>query len=117
MATVDVAVSSDLNPDQAWALASDLRRFEDRARRAGVINETVLAARYALCATLDEAVLATPWGAQSEWAQQTLLVALHREAWGGEKFFDMLERICADPQYMQMRLWRLDLVPPLPARR
>jgi type VI secretion system protein ImpK len=76
----------------------DLRRFEDRARRAGVINETVLAARYALCATLDEAVLATPWGAQSEWAQQTLLVALHREAWGGEKFFDMLDRICGDPQ-------------------
>ena len=29
MATVDVAVSSDLNPDQAWALASDLRRFDD----------------------------------------------------------------------------------------
>jgi hypothetical protein len=29
MAMVDVAVSSDLNPDQAWALASDLRRFDD----------------------------------------------------------------------------------------
>lgn len=29
MATVDVAVSSDLNPDQAWELASDLRRFDD----------------------------------------------------------------------------------------
>jgi hypothetical protein len=29
MATVDVAVSSDLSPDHAWALASDLRRFYD----------------------------------------------------------------------------------------
>jgi hypothetical protein len=29
MATVDVAVSSDLRPDEAWALASDLRRFDD----------------------------------------------------------------------------------------
>lgn len=29
MAKVDVAVSSDLNPDQGWALASDLRRFDD----------------------------------------------------------------------------------------
>jgi type VI secretion system protein ImpK len=75
----------------------EIRRFEERARAAGVANETVLAARYALCAALDEAVLSTPWGAQSEWAQQPLLVALHREAWGGEKFFEMLDRISQDP--------------------
>jgi hypothetical protein len=29
MAKVDVAVSSDLSPEQAWALASDLRRFDE----------------------------------------------------------------------------------------
>jgi type VI secretion system protein ImpK len=74
----------------------EIHKFEERARTGGVANETVLAARYALCATLDEAVLSTPWGAQSEWAQQTLLVSLHREAWGGEKFFEMLERISRD---------------------
>jgi len=76
----------------------EIRRFEDRARAAGLPSETVVAARYALCAALDEAVLSTPWGNQSEWAAQTLLVQLHREAWGGEKFFDMLERISADPE-------------------
>ena len=76
----------------------EIRRFEDGARASGVANEVVLAARYALCAALDEAVLSTPWGAQSEWAQQTLLVALHREAWGGEKFFEMLDRISQDPK-------------------
>lgn len=75
----------------------EIRRFEDQARVAGVRNEIVLAARYALCAGLDEAVLSTPWGAQSEWAPHPLLVALHREAWGGEKFFEMLERVSADP--------------------
>src|SRR5688572_12041770 len=75
----------------------EIRRFEERARSSGVPNENVLAARYALCAALDEAVLSTPWGAQSEWAQQPLLVALHREAWGGEKFFEMLDRISQDP--------------------
>ena len=75
----------------------EIRRFEERGRASGVANETVLAARYALCAALDEAVLSTPWGSQSEWAQQPLLVALHKEAWGGEKFFEMLERISPDP--------------------
>jgi hypothetical protein len=29
MAKVDVAVSSDLTPDKAWTLASDLRRFDE----------------------------------------------------------------------------------------
>jgi type VI secretion system protein ImpK len=76
----------------------EIRRFEERARTAGTASQVVLAARYVLCAGLDEAVLSTPWGAQSEWAQQTLLVALHREAWGGEKFFEMLDRISADPE-------------------
>ncbi|CAN5802193.1 SRPBCC family protein [soil metagenome] len=29
MASVDVSVSSDLSPEQAWALASDLHRFDE----------------------------------------------------------------------------------------
>ena len=77
----------------------EIRRFEDRARGEGIANEIVLTARYAICAALDEAVLSTPWGAQSEWTQQSLLVALHREAWGGEKFFDVLDRISSDPKH------------------
>jgi type VI secretion system protein ImpK len=75
----------------------EIRRFEEQARASGVSSEVVLSARYTLCAGLDEAVLSTPWGNQSEWAQHPLLVALHREAWGGEKFFDMLDRMSADP--------------------
>ena len=76
---------------------TEMRQFESDARRMGVSNDTVIAARYVLCAALDEAVLATPWGSQSEWAQHPLLVALHREAWGGEKFFEMMDRISPDP--------------------
>ena len=75
----------------------EIRRFEERAHAAGVANQTVVAARYALCASLDEAVLSTPWGTHSEWSQQTLLVVMHREAWGGEKFFGMVDKVAADP--------------------
>ena len=75
----------------------EIRRFEAQARAAGVPNDIVIAARYVLCAHLDESVLSTPWGSQSEWAQHPLLVTLHREAWGGEKFFDMLDRLSMDP--------------------
>jgi type VI secretion system protein ImpK len=82
----------------------EIRRFEENARSAGIANEVIIAGRYALCAALDEAVLATPWGAHSDWAQQTLLNTLHREAYGGEKFFEMLERIAQDPAH------RIDLI-------
>jgi type VI secretion system protein ImpK len=75
----------------------EIRRFEEHARAAGIQNEVTMAARYALCAGLDESVLSTPWGAQSDWSQHPLLVALHREAWGGEKFFEMLDRVSQDP--------------------
>src|SRR5262252_4911733 len=81
----------------------EIHQFEEQSRVSRVANEVVLAARYVLCAALDEAVLSTPWGNQSEWAQHPLLVQLHREAWGGEKFFDMLDRISQDtPRYIDL---------------
>jgi type VI secretion system protein ImpK len=82
----------------------EIRRFEEAARNAGIANEMIIAGRYALCAAVDEAVLATPWGSHSDWAQQTLLNTLHREAYGGDKFFEMLERIAQDP------VLRIDLI-------
>src|SRR5262245_11880523 len=90
MQTVDVA-------GLRRSALDEIHQFEDQARAGRVPNEVVLAARYVLCAAVDEAVLSTPWGNQSEWAQHPLLVALHRETWGGEKFFDMLDRTSKDP--------------------
>jgi len=79
-------------------LVGEVRGFEEKARNSGVAAEQVAAARYALCATLDEAILSTPWGANSDWGSQPLLVIFHRETWGGEKFFQLLERTQADPR-------------------
>jgi type VI secretion system protein ImpK len=76
----------------------EIRSFEERARQSSVPAEDVLAARYALCTVLDEAVLNTPWGAQSGWARESLLVTFHREASGGEKFFQILERVSSESQ-------------------
>jgi type VI secretion system protein ImpK len=95
-------IRGTLSPPDIAALRryalDEIRRFENRARDSGIPQEVVISARYAVCATFDEAVLSTPWGAQSDWAQQPLLVALHREAWGGEKFFEMLDRLLEDPK-------------------
>ena len=76
---------------------NEMRTFEDRVRVAGVPSEDAMAARYALCTVIDEAVLNTPWGAQSDWAGQSLLVTFHRESGGGDKFFKILERVIGEP--------------------
>ena len=70
--------------------------FESRAGTAGVPHEQVIAARYALCTFLDEAAANTGWG-DKVWAQRSLLVQFHNEAWGGEKFFLLLGRIAERP--------------------
>lgn len=73
-----------------------VRQFESRAQAAGIAPQTITAARYVLCTSLDEAVLNTPWGEHSGWAAKTLLVTFHGESYGGAKFFAILDRLCAD---------------------
>lgn len=71
--------------------------FEQNARTSGCSPESVMAARYALCTLLDETVLSTPWGVDSPWSKQSLLSTFHNETWGGEKFFQILERTGQEP--------------------
>lgn len=78
-------------------LARAMQAFETKAREAGVLNEHVIGARYALCTFLDEAAANTPWG-EKVWAQGSLLVQFHNEAWGGEKFFHLLAKLAEQPQ-------------------
>lgn len=78
-------------------LSTEMRNFEVRARDNGIKPEIILAARYVLCSVLDEAVLNTPWGSDSPWAQRTLLSAFHNETSGGEKFFLILDRMRQAP--------------------
>jgi type VI secretion system protein ImpK len=70
-----------------------LRRFEADARAAGIPIEQLRPAHYALCASLDDVVLATPWGSQGPWAARSLVSTFHQEVRSGERFFDILNQI------------------------
>ena len=78
-------------------LVNEIRQFESVAKQQGIRPEVVLSARYILCTVLDEAVLNTPWGAESAWTQRTLLSLFHNETAGGEKFFMILDRMRETP--------------------
>ncbi|MCQ4288332.1 type IVB secretion system protein IcmH/DotU [Pseudomonas stutzeri] len=78
-------------------LSSELKLFEHRALHDGAESSQVMAARYVLCTAIDEAVVTTPWGNESEWSQMSLLSSFHNETFGGEKFFQLLERLSRNP--------------------
>jgi len=78
-------------------LSAELKLFEHRALHDGAESSQVMAARYVLCSAIDEAVVTTPWGNESEWSQMSLLSSFHNETFGGEKFFQLLERLSRNP--------------------
>lgn len=84
-------------PTLQASLSTALREFEHRALQEGVESAQVMAARYVLCSLLDEAVVTTPWGVAGEWSQMSLLSSFHNETFGGEKVFQLLERLSRNP--------------------
>jgi type VI secretion system protein ImpK len=75
----------------------EIRHFERVIMAAGVAPEQARAAHYALCATVDDIVLNTPWGAYSAWASNSLVSTFHTDVTGGERFFDLLTHLHKDP--------------------
>ncbi|NOT84799.1 MAG: OmpA family protein [Methylococcaceae bacterium] len=79
------------------SVIEEIKQFEIKIKNQGVSGEQVQAARYALCTLLDETVLNTPWGSNSIWGTQSLLIFFHKESWGGEKFFLILKNCMQQP--------------------
>ena len=75
----------------------EIKQFEIAAEAEGVDSKTVSSARYVMCTVLDEAVLNTPWGSGSDWAQHSLLSLFHKEVSGGERFFHLLKSLAQNP--------------------
>ncbi|MEY8830459.1 type IVB secretion system protein IcmH/DotU [Sedimentitalea sp. XS_ASV28] len=87
-----------MDPDKLrQSVIAEVRAFENRALQAGIAAQTVKVARYALCATLDDVVLNTPWGGQSSWGLQSMVGTFHRETVGGDRFYDLLARLEKEP--------------------
>lgn len=90
-----------LNPPDAGDLRErtvrEMRRFEETARAQNLPMEQLRPAHYALCASLDDVVLATPWGAQGAWAARSMVSTFHQEVRSGERFFDVLTQLRQNP--------------------
>ena len=76
---------------------SEVRRFEQVSRDSGVPIAQLRPAHYALCASLDDVVQATPWGSEGAWASRSLVSTFHQEVRSGDRFFDVLNQVKQNP--------------------
>jgi type VI secretion system protein ImpK len=74
-----------------------IKIFEQETRDKGVPLEQLRPAHYALCASLDDVVLNTPWGSSGNWSERSLVSTFHQEVRSGERFFDVLRQMCDNP--------------------
>lgn len=88
----DMSTFSDIEALHA-RLSNEVDVFQSEIEALNYDEATVLAARYVICAAIDEAVLSNSWGAESFWPERPLLSVFHNETWGGEKVFAVLDRV------------------------
>ena len=75
----------------------EIDAFERRVTPLGLAPRAIKASKYALCATIDDIVLNTPWGSRSVWTTRSMVGSLFSETWGGDRFFDLLTQLKKDP--------------------
>ncbi len=81
-----------------------INQYEQQLRARGVAADVIEQARYTVCCFVDEIILNTSWGENSDWATESLLSTFHNETFGGEYFFTLLENAISFPAQNLMLL-------------
>ncbi|NNM59851.1 MAG: DotU family type IV/VI secretion system protein [Legionellales bacterium] len=74
-------------------LIYEVKAFECAALERHYQAEQIVLARYVICATLDETIVQTKWGRESDWHQYSLINAFDGDETTGERVFALLERL------------------------
>jgi type VI secretion system protein ImpK len=77
-------------------VVAEINAFERRITPMGISPQTIRASRYALCATIDDVVLNTPWGSRSIWTQRSMVGSFHNEVLGGDRFWELVNQLKKD---------------------
>ena len=97
MARLRNTVSPPDSGDLYQRTVQQIRVFEREAREKGIPAEQFRPAHYALCASLDDVVLNTPWGSSGTWSERSLVSTFHQEVRSGARFFDVLRQMSDNP--------------------
>ncbi|MCX2722928.1 type IVB secretion system protein IcmH/DotU [Roseibium salinum] len=76
---------------------NSIKTFEKELRNAGITDDQIRSAAYALCATSDDIVQNLPTAGRHQWTQYSMLTQFFGQATGGVEFFQLLEKAKQDP--------------------
>lgn len=79
-------------------IVQQVRLYSQKLEKMGIAKKTALQARYVMCALIDETVLNSVWGEYSIWSQKSLLSVFHKETYGGEKFYIIVDKAIDAPR-------------------
>ena len=74
-----------------------IKTFEKDLRNAGITDDQIQSAAYALCATSDDIVQNLPSSGRHQWTQYSMLTQFFGQATGGVEFYQVLEKAKQDP--------------------
>lgn len=74
-----------------------IKKFEQDLRSAGIADDQIRSAAYALCATSDDIVQNLPSAGRHQWTQYSMLTQFFGQATGGVEFYQLLEKAKQDP--------------------
>jgi type VI secretion system protein ImpK len=79
------------------SVADAIQRFEQELRSAGLAEQQIVTATYAMCATADDIVQNLPGAERQIWTQYSMLSRFFQARTSGVGFFEELARIKANP--------------------
>ncbi|MGN6450702.1 MAG: type IVB secretion system protein IcmH/DotU [Brucella intermedia] len=75
-----------------------LARYEQLLENAHITRDEIVTAHYLVCASIDDSILSTKWGQESDWAQFSLASSLHTDVASGEHVFERLTQCQQSPK-------------------
>lgn len=80
-------------------LVQEVTSFQEAIKNHGYNAEYIVICRYILCATFDDIISNTAWGAQGQWDSHCLLGAFNQDTQHQDKFFTIMERAIKEPAF------------------
>lgn len=74
-----------------------INNYDELTRKNGLDERECLATRYIICTFIDEMMNTTSMGSKNNWSNNSILNIFHNETYGGDNFFNLLDKFLIAP--------------------